>query len=221
MYVQLHFITDKQGRKLTPAFTDIEALRNWDPNTPVVTPDARGFFEIISNYCPDIKGILINPFDPIRKMIRPMGVITSGEFEVLARGRVPKDAGAGLFEYQMPSGSTEIRPVDTTLPTAMIEALSNSAKGFQEIAGLYVFSIAHAHGAPQLTVGLGLDGSIAREREQFIVQTLWVAVAPNLIQTEVKNLDFAVLRGNIAAQGERTGRKIYSRSQNAPGPLGF
>ena len=131
---------------------------------------------------------------------------------MLARGEVPKDAGAGLFKYQIkPSGSTEIRPVDTTLPTALVEALSNSAKGFQEIASLYAFSIAHTHGAPQLTVGLGLDGSIAREREQFIVQTLWVAVAPNLIQTEVRNLDFVALRGKIAAQVEQKGTKIYQR----------
>jgi hypothetical protein len=102
VYVQLHFITDKQGRKLTPAFTDIEALRNWDPNTPVLTAFARGFFEVISKYYPDIQGVVINPFDPIRKMIRPMGAITLGEFEVLARGGVPKHAGAGLFEYQQP-----------------------------------------------------------------------------------------------------------------------
>jgi hypothetical protein len=63
----------------------------------------------------------------------------------------------------------------------------------------------------QLTVGVALDRSATKEREQLIVQTLWVAVAPNLIQTEVKNLDFAVLSGKIAAQVEHKGTKIYQR----------
>ena len=100
VYVQLHFITDKQGRKLTPAFTDIEALRNWDPNTPVLASQARGFFEIISKYYPDIKGILINPFDPIRKMIRPMGVITSGESRCLHAVKYPKTRVQGSLNIK-------------------------------------------------------------------------------------------------------------------------
>jgi hypothetical protein len=69
----------------------------------------------------------------------------------------------------------------------------------------------HADSAPQLTVGVGLDGDITRERGQLIVQTLWRAVAPSLIQTEVKNLDFAVLSGQIAAQAKDRGTKIYQR----------
>jgi len=209
--LQLHGIADKQGRKLTPVFTDIEALRNWDPNTPVLRAAARGLFEVISKNFPDIQGVVINPFDPIRKMIRPTGVVTSGEFEVLSRGSVPRHEGAGLFGHALPSTSLGIQPPNQTLPTAAVEVLSNSASRFREIDSLYVFSIAHAHGASQLTVGLGLDGGITRERQQFIVQTLWGAVAPSLIQTEVKNLDFVVLSDKIAAQVEHNGSKIYSR----------
>jgi hypothetical protein len=43
---------------------------------------ARGFFETISNHFGDIQRVVINPFDPIRKMIRPEGRITRAEFEV-------------------------------------------------------------------------------------------------------------------------------------------
>jgi hypothetical protein len=209
--LQHHWITDKQGRKLTPVFTDIEALRNWDPNTPSLSGPARGLFEVISKNFPDIQGVVINPFDPIRKAIRPTGIVTSGEFEVLSRGSVPRHEGAGLFGHDLPSTSLGIQPSNQTLPTAAVEVLCNSASRFREIARLYLFSIAHAHGASQLTVGLGLDGGITRERQQFIVQTLWGAVAPSLIQTEVKNLDFVVLSGKITAQVEQNGSTIYSR----------
>ena len=58
--------------------------------------------------------------------------------------------------------------------------LLKSAESVPEIATLYVFSLAHSNGSPQLTVGVGLDRKVAKEREQLIVQTLWTAVAPSL-----------------------------------------
>lgn len=214
--IKLFSITDKRGRTLIPVFTDIEALRNWNPNTRVLENPAPRFFNFLLTQYPDtqgvvIQGVVINPVAPnAKKMIRPMAIIASGEFEVLARGAIPHDQGAGLLGYQLPTSSFGIQPPNQTLPTAALEVLSNSASRFQEIASLYVFSVAH-DGAPQLTVGVGLDGGITKEREQFIVQTLWRAVAPRLIETEVKNLDFGVLRGKIAAQVEHNGSKIYSR----------
>jgi hypothetical protein len=210
--VAFHWIRDKWGHKLIPVFTDIGALRSWDPNTLMLAIQADAFFKLTLEYGPDIQGVVINPVAPnATKMIRPMAIIASGVFEVLARGAIPHDEGAGLLGYQLPTASFGIQPPNQTLPTAALEVLSNSASRFQEIASLYVFSIAHANGAPQLAVGVGLDGGITREREQLIVQTLWRAVIPSLIQTEVKNLDFAVLRGQIAAQVEHYGSKIYSR----------
>jgi len=43
--------------------------------------------------------------------------------------------------------------------------LRKSAKSVPEIAALY-----NTHGSPQLTVGVGLDRKIAKEREQLIAQ---------------------------------------------------
>jgi hypothetical protein len=208
--LQLHGITDKQGRKLTPAFTDVEALRNWDPNTPCLSAQARGLFEFISENMPGM-GVVINPFDPIRKMIRPMLIITRGECEVLGRGLVPRTLPSGLVGCQLPAaGSGEsIQPPNQTLPPPVEEELRRSAESVPEIATLYVFSFAHTHGSPQLTVGLGLDKNVAKERVQLIVQTLWSAVAPRL--GEIKTLDFMVTTGQIAAQVETAGNKIYQR----------
>lgn len=180
----------------------------------MLAAQARGFFEVISKNFPDIQGVVINPFDPIRKMIRPMGIITSGEFEVLMRGAIPRHEGSGLFGHKLPNSSLGIQPPHQTLPPAAQEVLSNSARGFAEIANAYVFSIAHTHGPPQLIVGLGLHRDVTRERTEIIVRTLWGAVAPSLKETEIKSLDFVVLDGKIAAQAEHAGNKIYERLQN-------
>jgi hypothetical protein len=207
--LQLTSITDDQGNKLTPAFTDIETLRNWDPNTPCLSAHARGFFETISHYFGDIQGVVINPFDPIRKMIRPTGRITRGEFEALARGLVPRPIAGGLVVSALPAaGLGGIQPPNQTLPQTVAEVLLRSAESVPEIATLYVFSLAHSNGSPQLTVGVGLDRKVAKEREQLIVQTLWTAVAPSL--TELKALDFIVMTGPITAAAS-AGNKIYQR----------
>lgn len=209
--LQLHGITDRLGNRLTPVFTDIEALRNWDPNTPSLSANARGFFEFISNNIPDVQGVIINPFDPIRKMIRPMGTIPRAAFEVLARGLVPRTEAGGLVGCQLPAAGLggSIQPPNQTLPPAVGEVLRRSAESVPEIATLYVFSLAHTNGSPQLTVGVGLDKNVAKEREQLIVQTLWSAAAPRL--SEIKTLDFMVTTGQIAAQVETAGNKIYQR----------
>ena len=217
--LQLHGITDKQGRKLTPAFTDVEALRNWDPNTPSLSANARGLFEFISENRPENMpktmpgmGVVINPFDPIRKMIRPMLIITRPECEVLALGLVPRTLPSGLVGCQLPAGmgrSGSIQPPNQTLPPALEEVLHRSAESVPEIATLYVFSFAHTHGSPQLTVGLGLDRNVAKERVRLIVENLWSAAAPRL--GELKTLDFIVLAGQDVAQVEAAGNKIYQR----------
>jgi hypothetical protein len=139
--LQLVSISDGQGHKLTPAFTDIEALRNWDPNTPCLSAHARGFFETISNHFGDIQGVVINPFDPIRKMIRPAGRITRGEFEVLARGLIPRPQEGGLVGCKLPTAGLgqSVQAASQALPPAVAEVLRRSAESVPEITTLHVF----------------------------------------------------------------------------------
>jgi hypothetical protein len=106
------------------------------------------------------------------------------------------------------AAGTGIQPPNQTLPQTVAEVLLKSAESVPEIATLYVFSFAHSNGSPQLTVGVGLDRKVAKEREQLIVQTLWTAVAPSL--TELKILDFIVMTGPITAAAS-AGNKIYQR----------
>lgn len=99
--------TDDQDRKLTPAFTGIGALRHFDPNTPYRGLMSRAYSEMIANYCHDIQGIILNPFDTIRKPIRPGGAISRPEFEILARKLVPTFVTDGLVKFHRPSAGLE------------------------------------------------------------------------------------------------------------------
>jgi hypothetical protein len=115
--------------------------------------------------------VVINPFDPIRNMIRPTGRITRGELEVLARGLVPRPEGEGLVGYQLPTAGLgeSIQAPNQSLPPGAAELLLKSAQIIPEISTLSLFLIAPTHGSPQLTVGVEFDRNITKEREQFIV----------------------------------------------------
>lgn len=70
MTLQIIGIKDASGKDVTPAFTDDEALRNWNPNTPSVGLRAVDYFKMVAGIAA-FQEIVINPFDPRRKMIRP------------------------------------------------------------------------------------------------------------------------------------------------------
>jgi hypothetical protein len=66
MELPLYSPVDSDQVRSTVAFTDLGALRNWDPNTPYLGLKAIDFFRFLLGT--DIQDIQINPFDPIRKM---------------------------------------------------------------------------------------------------------------------------------------------------------
>ena len=78
----------KDGRKWTPVFTDMAALRIWDPNISCAAKPGQDFFKAMMEI--DLDEVVINPFDPIRKRIRPMAMVTRFEMKALAAGLVPE-----------------------------------------------------------------------------------------------------------------------------------
>src|SRR5205814_1427309 len=128
-------IKDQQGRTVTPAFTDEDALRNWDPNTPHVRIKARALFQVARQS--RFAAIVINPFDPIRKMIRPGGYVMRHEFDSLADGYIPVRVTAGGVAYQLPSEKAV--PIShASVRDEILSAIVEAAKGMTEIAALDV-----------------------------------------------------------------------------------
>lgn len=70
----LPIVMGREGQKLTPIFTDVEVLKIVEPAASHTHIQCRGFFEILSRYT-DIQGVIVNPVDPLRPMIRPCGII--------------------------------------------------------------------------------------------------------------------------------------------------
>ena len=71
MPLQLMAVADKNGVRITPAFTDEEALRNWNPITPYIGMKSRALFRAV--LASDIQAIMINPFDPNGRIIVQAG----------------------------------------------------------------------------------------------------------------------------------------------------
>ncbi len=82
---------DPAGLLVAVAFTDEEALRNWNKTIPWVALQGMGFFQAVAST--EAEEIVINPYEldnPASKMIRPGGRVRRWEFEELAQGNLPE-----------------------------------------------------------------------------------------------------------------------------------
>jgi hypothetical protein len=83
---------DSSGQPVAVAFTDEEALRNWNKTIPWIALQGTAFFQAVAST--GAEEIVINPYEPVNpasKMIRPGGRMKRWEFESLAVGRIPKE----------------------------------------------------------------------------------------------------------------------------------
>ena len=83
---------DSDGELVAVAFTDEEALHNWNKSIPWIALQGTAFFQAVAST--EAIEIVINPYEPENpdsKMIRPGGRVTRWEFEELAEGRIPQE----------------------------------------------------------------------------------------------------------------------------------
>jgi len=204
--IDMIVLNNKNGQKVTPAFTDAEALRTWDPNTPSLGLKSQALFQFVMGT--DIQGITINPFDPIRKMIRPGGFVTRLELDLLARGSVPSGFGPSGVQYQLKAGQSIAIGLPAVHPGPDIEeALRIAALRNPEITELYLFQMATPEGSSQTVVGIQVDKIVP---EGPLVAKLIEAIRP--ILKEGQSLDFVFLRGKIGQDARAQGALIFRRS---------
>jgi hypothetical protein len=210
--IQLRRITDRDTDlkqfPITAAFTDLEALKNWDPHTPYLGLNAPDLFRLVMGT--DIQEVAINPFDPIRKMIRPGGRLTRAELEVLANGIVPGSPASTTMQLQLKANEKVLigRPSKPPSP-AVQELLRSTAASFPSIGELYVFQMATQDGSRHTVVGINLSEDVSREQQDEIARSLGSSV-----QAELKggqSLDFMFLRGAMRDQIRALGGLIFRR----------
>jgi len=208
--IQLTVLPDKLGRKVTPVFSDLVALRNWDPNTPYVGLKAQDYFRVL--IATNVQEILVNPFDPIRKMVRPSGRIKRAEFAALAQGAIPAaenlDVGLKLHPgQQIAIGIPAKKP-----NPAVLDSLSAIANSRAEVKELYLFQLAaQANGAwsSHTVIGVNLFGTVSEGQWKQIVQELGHGVQGKLGSGE--SLDFMMLSNNLE-QVRKNAVLVFQRS---------
>jgi hypothetical protein len=197
MQIQLTGNLDRNQVRITTAFTDVEALRNWDPNTPYLRLKAQELFRFVMGT--DIQAVVINPFDPIRKMIRPGGRVNRSELDLLSQGIVPSPIGPKNVQFQMKAGEQVFigRPTNPPSP-AIEELLRNKAASLPAIAELYVFQMATKAGSSHTVIGIDVSGDVPRNQQDEIAHGLGTCVRSELKANQ--SLDFMFLNGSLRDQ---------------------
>jgi hypothetical protein len=205
--IQLRRITDRNQIQVTAAFTDLEALKNWDLNTPYLGLNAPDLFRLVMGT--DIQEVAINPFDPGQKMIRPGGRVTRAELELLAKGIVPGSAESKTVQFQLRANEKVLigRPANPPSP-AVEELLRSTAASFPSIGELYVFQMAQA-GASHTVIGIDLSEDVSREQQDEIARGFGASVHAELKAGQ--SLDFMFLRGAMREQIRKLGGVIFRR----------
>src|SRR5208282_1205232 len=206
--IQLTAVPDRNGIKITAAFTDIEALRNWDPNTPYIGFKAQDLFRLIMGT--DIQELALNPFDPIRKMIRPGGRVKRDEMELLSKGVIPGHAGQKMAQFQYKANEKVFIGRPAHPPSAEVEELlKTQAASFPSIAELHVFQMAtQQEGSSHTVIGISLSADISRAQQEEIVWAMGESVRPELGSDQ--SLDFMFLRGPLRDQVQALCSQIFS-----------
>jgi len=207
---QIHLISVLNGNQIrvTAVFTDLEALRNWDPSTQYLGIKAHDLFRIVMGT--DIQEIAINPYDPIRKMIRPGGRVTRREIEMLSNGVAPTSMGPKIAQLQLKANERVFIGIPAHPPsTAVEELLKNKASSLTPIAELYVFQMATQAGSSHTVIGMVLSEELAKNQKDEIVKSMGISVHPQLKPDE--SLDFLFLQGSMLDQVRALGTLIFRR----------
>jgi hypothetical protein len=200
-------LTGKKNQSITPIFTDMEALRNWDPNIPALTMPARAFFQMIGTLSFD--EVIINPFDPIRKMLRPGGVLMRFEFAALAQGFIPgrPDASGPGIPMTFPKGQdVAIGAASEQLRDEVLDLVLISAKTVPIIEELYFFYMVIGNNGGRNVIGVDLSQKVDQEMRQKITRTLAMRAQPLLQKGEY--LDFLIMDSPLADTIRQRGKRL-------------
>lgn len=204
--VQITGMLDAKNVRITPAFTDAEALRNWDPNTPYLGIKAQELFRLVMRT--DIQVVVINPFDPIRKMIRPGGRVTRAEIDLLANGVMPSQIGPKNAQFQLKANEKVAIGLPAVPPSPAAESLLRSAaSACPEVGELYLFQMATQSGSSHTVIGIGLSVVVSAKRREEIVNSMGKSVVSELKAGQ--SLDFMFLSGSMGDQVRKLGRRIF------------
>lgn len=201
-------LKDNQGKAVTLAFTDEEALRHWRADLRAVRIPGREFFQMVKQT--DVSGILINFHDPNQTPLRAGGRLTRFEIEALARGMIPgRPDELGRIEMSV-SGDSTIQVSDSINrpPEAVLEALRSVARGMLEIKELYLVELTFEGEEPHNAIGIELFQPVLPDRWQAITRAMAEKIR-DLLEGR-SYLEFVRVEGALGGAIQRQGRTLLN-----------
>ena len=206
---------DSGGELVALAFTDEQALRNWNMSIPWVALQGTAFFQAVANT--EAEEIVINPYEPANpesKMIRPGGRVTRWEFETLAGGRIPEENST---EETVESQSVMVT-MPRQMPTPeMFNAIGTVAGSFSEIAGMYFGQVIYPDGEPHWTIAVEFAADPPAKLVKHIMASL-VEVARRVFPRSITT-DLLPASTTLGQSIKTSGKKFYSARPSKTPPL--
>jgi hypothetical protein len=197
---------DSSGQLVAVAFTDEQALRNWNMSIAWIALQGTAFFQAVAST--EAAEIVINPYEPENpgsKMIRPGGRVTRWEFEELAKGRVPEgDPGKQVVEPQ-----SVLVTMPKQMPTAeMFDAMGKAARAFPEIAAMYFGQIIYPDGETHWTIAVEFTANASVKHIKHMMAAL-VQAARQVFPKSV-TADLLPASTSLGQSIKALGKKFYS-----------
>ena len=197
---------DSNGQLVAVAFTDEEALRNWQKNIPWIALQGTACFQAVAST--GAEEIVINPYEPENpesKMIRPGGRMKRWEFESLAAGRVPVSDS----NEQGVSSQNVLVTMPKQMPTAeMFDAMNEAARAFPEIESMYFGQVTYPDGEPHWTFAVEFAAAASVKQIKHMMAAL-VKAARHVLPKSV-TADLLPASTALGQSIKTLGKKFYS-----------
>lgn len=199
-------LKDSQGKAVTLAFTDEEALRHWRSDIRAVRIPGREFFGMIKQT--DVSGVLLNFHDPGQSALRPGGRLTRFEIEALAQGVVPgRPDETGRVEMTVSGDATiQVSVVSAPPSQKVLDALCAAARAISEIKQLYLVELTFEGEQPHNVIGIELLQPVARDRWKEITKSLAGSIHRLLHGRSF--LEFVRVEGALGGAIQRKGKEL-------------
>ena len=203
---------DSAGLLVAVAFTDEEALRNWNKTIPWIALQGAAFFQAVAST--QAEEIVINPYeldDPASKMIRPGGRVRRWEFEELAQGAIPQTPTHDGADMQAAAQNVLVT-MPTQMPAAEVfDALGAAARKHSDVVALYFAQVIYPDGEPHWTVAVEFDPGSSAKRDKAAMSAL-VKEARRVFPRTVTS-DLVPASTALGQSVTTTGKKFYSAAK--------
>ena len=199
---------DPAGLLVAVAFTDEEALRNWNKAIPWIALQGTAFFQAVAST--EAEEIVINPYEldnPASKMIRPGGRVTRWELEELAQGNLPPIQEDDKAETQ--TAQSVLVTMPTQMPAAEVfDALGATASKFTDVVALYFAQVIYPDGEPHWTVAVEFTSGSSPKHVEHAMAAL--TKAARRVFPKTVTADLLLASTALGQSVTTTGKKFFT-----------